>query len=200
MCWRPREFSCESRLSFKIRGPSCEIVSDLHPKSFSHDWHVQPSCQRPNRTPPERRAFSPAGKSCVARTLMPATDHLHRRRSACTQTDSDCPRNPTNIPRCAILSQRTHPTESPQLFHSGNGSGQESKQPKSKPGPQTQECHSESGGPPGEEPALIRPRLKRTRQYGLPPGSAYFPARTAFRPNEGGRQKIEKRSFWRSLP
>jgi hypothetical protein len=29
----------------------------LHPKSFSHDWHVQPSCQRPNRPPPERRAF-----------------------------------------------------------------------------------------------------------------------------------------------
>ena len=27
----------------------------------SHDWHVQPSCQRPNRFPPERRVFSPEG-------------------------------------------------------------------------------------------------------------------------------------------
>src|ERR1700693_1605799 len=39
-------------------GLSCEIVSDLCPNPFSHDWHVQPSCQRPNRLPPERRAFS----------------------------------------------------------------------------------------------------------------------------------------------
>src|SRR5438094_6737372 len=40
-------------------GLSCEIVSDLCPNPFSHDWHVQPNCQRPNRLPPERRAFSP---------------------------------------------------------------------------------------------------------------------------------------------
>ena len=38
-------------------GLSCEIVSDLCPNPLSHDWHVQPSCQRPNRLPPERRAF-----------------------------------------------------------------------------------------------------------------------------------------------
>ena len=44
----------------KFRSPSCEIVSDLCPKPLSHDWHVQPSCQRPNHPPPERRAFSPA--------------------------------------------------------------------------------------------------------------------------------------------
>ena len=40
-------------------GLSCEIVSDLCPNPLSHDWHVQPSCQRPNRDPPERREFSP---------------------------------------------------------------------------------------------------------------------------------------------
>ena len=28
-------------------------------ESVSRDWHVQPSCQRSNRGPPERRAFSP---------------------------------------------------------------------------------------------------------------------------------------------
>jgi hypothetical protein len=33
----------------------------FEPESSSHDWHVQPSCQRPNRLPPERRAFSPGG-------------------------------------------------------------------------------------------------------------------------------------------
>ena len=31
----------------------------LMPESVSHDWHVQPSCQRPNRGPPRRREFSP---------------------------------------------------------------------------------------------------------------------------------------------
>jgi hypothetical protein len=31
----------------------------LLPESLSHDWHVQPSCQRPNRVPPKRREFSP---------------------------------------------------------------------------------------------------------------------------------------------
>ena len=55
------------RSSFRQRfnGLSCEIVSDLCPNPFSHDWHVQPNCQRPNRTPPERRAFSPAGDTQV---------------------------------------------------------------------------------------------------------------------------------------
>jgi hypothetical protein len=33
----------------------------LMPEFVSHDWHVQPSCQRPNRGPPERREFSPGG-------------------------------------------------------------------------------------------------------------------------------------------
>ena len=31
----------------------------LMPEFVSHDWHVQPSCQRPNRGPPRRREFSP---------------------------------------------------------------------------------------------------------------------------------------------
>src|SRR6202035_3801904 len=33
----------------------------LMPESVSHDWHVQPSCQRPNRGPPKRCEFSPGG-------------------------------------------------------------------------------------------------------------------------------------------
>jgi len=35
----------------------------LMPESVSHDWHVQPSCQRPNRGPPRRREFSPGGNA-----------------------------------------------------------------------------------------------------------------------------------------
>ncbi len=49
----------------RSRSLSCEIASDLCPNPLSHDWHVQPSCQRPNRTPPERRAFSPTGDTQV---------------------------------------------------------------------------------------------------------------------------------------
>jgi len=49
----------------RFRGPSCEIASDLCPKPFSHDWHVQPNFQRPNRLPPERREFSPEGSTQV---------------------------------------------------------------------------------------------------------------------------------------
>jgi hypothetical protein len=37
------------------------------PESVSHDWHVQPSCQRPNRGPPRRREFSPGGFSFVSK-------------------------------------------------------------------------------------------------------------------------------------
>jgi hypothetical protein len=72
MCWRPRELLAE------FHGPSCEIVSDLRPNPFSHDWHVQPNFQRPNHDPPERRAFSPAENSC---------------RRACARPDSrgGCP-------------------------------------------------------------------------------------------------------------
>ena len=63
-------------------GLSCEIVSDLCPNPFSHDWHVQPSCQRPNRLPPERRAFR------SRRTRLCGRTH---------KSESGCPRNPSNI-------------------------------------------------------------------------------------------------------
>ena len=48
----------------------------LMPESTSHDWHVQPSCQRPNRGPPRRREFSPGESAArvdptVLETLQP---------------------------------------------------------------------------------------------------------------------------------
>ena len=45
-------------------GLSCEIVQ-TYARMISHDWHVQPSCQRPNRGPPGRRSFSPGGDARV---------------------------------------------------------------------------------------------------------------------------------------
>jgi hypothetical protein len=80
-------------------GLSCEIVSDLCPNPFSHDWHVQPSCQRPNRLPPERRAFS------SRRTRFLGANP--------NKSVSGCPRNPSNI------SFAPNPVNAsvPQYFH-----------------------------------------------------------------------------------
>src|SRR5215467_11010507 len=94
MCWRPLQV-----LLRKPSGPSCEIVSDLHPKSFSHDWHVQPNFQRPNHDPPERCVFSPAGT------------HLVRIRPSS---------KPFKHTVLDIPSQRMHPTAFPLDFHNGN--------------------------------------------------------------------------------
>ena len=71
-------------------------------ESVSHDWHVQPSCQRPNRGPPERRAFSPGEFYFMW---------------ANPQNKSDCPRNPTNIPCGAKPCQRSVATGFPDDFH-----------------------------------------------------------------------------------
>jgi hypothetical protein len=80
-------------------GLSCEIVSDLCPNPFSHDWHVQPSCQRPNRLPPERRAF--------------------RSRRIRYKSKSGCPRNLANISCGVEPCQSAHRTEFPRDFHTG---------------------------------------------------------------------------------
>jgi len=42
----------------------------LMPESVSHDWHVQPSCQRPNRGPPRRCEFSPGGAATRAKPTV----------------------------------------------------------------------------------------------------------------------------------
>jgi hypothetical protein len=68
-------------------GLSCEIVSDLCPNPFSHDWHVQPDFQRPNRDPPERRAFSPSGTTLV-RLQTSSKPYKHTVRRKTLSTDS----------------------------------------------------------------------------------------------------------------
>jgi hypothetical protein len=59
----------------------------LLPESLSHDWHVQPSCQRPNRTPPERREFSP-GELARMRIRLSSKPYQHtvRRKILSTST------------------------------------------------------------------------------------------------------------------
>jgi hypothetical protein len=73
MCWRPLRVFLR-----KPSGLSCEIVSDLRPNPLSHDWHVQPSCQRPNRDPPERREFSPVRRHTSATPTVLETLQTYR--------------------------------------------------------------------------------------------------------------------------
>jgi hypothetical protein len=78
-------------------GTSCEIVQ-TYARMISHDWHVQPSCQRPNRGPPERREFSPGGDTQV-RLRLSSKPYKH------TGGKRSC--------------QRPQPTGFPDDFHIG---------------------------------------------------------------------------------
>src|SRR5580698_10565277 len=71
----------------------------LMPESVSHDWHVQPSCQRPNRGPPKRCEFSP-GELAQVRIRLSSKPYKHT---------------------CGVKScQSTHPTGFPDVFHKWN--------------------------------------------------------------------------------
>jgi hypothetical protein len=146
MCWRPLQV-----LLRKPSGPSCEIVSDLCPKSFSHDWHVQPNFQRPNHDPPERGVFSPVGLHLVR--IRPSSK-LYKHTVQ-------------HIP-----SQRMHPTEFPPHFHNGNDScGYSHTQPRQR-------------------------TIERTRDGMRLPPCKRLKAQAVFRPCEGGRQKVDKRTYF----
>jgi len=99
-------------------GLSCEIVSDLCPNPLSHDWHVQPSCQRPNRLPPERRAFS-------SRRMLSVWDRVFDpvSRAKLDQDPLDTIRlssKPFNHIVRARPCQPAHPTAFPPVFHMRN--------------------------------------------------------------------------------
>src|SRR5580704_8916654 len=137
-------------------------------ESVSHDWHVQPSCQRPNRGPPKRREFSPGGVAARANRLSSKPcKHTLRYRSR----------------------QSSLPTGFPDVFHIGSVLGR-------------------GGGRAASQNLRFLASLRNDRdsggaseyaqQYGLPSGARrHF--RCAFCAARYGRQKIEKRSFWRSL-
>ena len=81
----------------------------LMPEPISHDWHVQPSCQRPNRGPPERCEFSPGGSHFMWANLLGKPTERIRLSS---KLDKHTVRRKSR--------QSTLPTEFPDDFHSGN--------------------------------------------------------------------------------
>jgi hypothetical protein len=87
----------------------------LMPESVSHDWHVQPSCQRPNRGPPRRREFSP-GELARVRIRLSSKPYKHTVRCKSRQSSL--------------------PTEFPDDFHIENSEVREQescqRQPKSR--------------------------------------------------------------------
>jgi hypothetical protein len=71
--WRHHSASCFlSRNPKSLKTMVVYLVRSfgLMPESVSHDWHVQPSCQRPNRGPPRRREFSPGDLAARAKPTV----------------------------------------------------------------------------------------------------------------------------------
>jgi len=87
----------------------------LSPNLSSHDWHVQPICQRPNRLPPERRAFSPERICSYAQAV--------RRRHSCPRPTSRArTRNPSVLETLKVTGsgaccQPIVPTGFPPFMH-----------------------------------------------------------------------------------
>src|SRR5580700_8694658 len=148
----------------------------LMPESASHDWHVQPSCQRPNRGPPKRCEFSPGGNFG-----MRARRPHHK--------ETDCPRNLTSIRRCAKSCQSALPTEFPDDFHNWTVLG----------GGSRRDCRQKPRflAPLGMTRFLVW-ALECTQQYASSVRAKRNFRRT-FCAGLRGRQEIEKRSLWRSL-
>ena len=82
----------------------------------SHDWHVQPSCQRPNRFPPERRVFSPEGSDVQLSSLR----STGRVRDPSPHKKLLCPRNLIKLLALLLACQPIAPTGFPLEIHIGN--------------------------------------------------------------------------------
>ena len=83
---------------------------ELNSNISSHDWHVQPSCQRPNsRDPPERRLFSPV------------------------RNESDRPRNLLKLPILLLACQRIGITGFTQVIHSSSTAAAKAAQELARP-------------------------------------------------------------------
>ena len=82
----------------------------------SHDWHVQPSCQRPNRFPPERRVFSPEGSDVQLSSLR----STGRVRNPSPHKKLLCPRNLIKLLALLLACQPIVPTGFPLEIHIGN--------------------------------------------------------------------------------
>ncbi len=149
----------------------------LMPESTSHDWHVQPSCQRPNRGPPERCEFSP-GEECRNAGEAPAP---HKLRLS-SKLDKHTVRRKSR--------QSTLPTEFPDDFHIGNsGARRESCQRKPKSRFLTIKPFGMTNAFDQAYAALVRATVwssgrGQNATFGEPFGQPRY-----------GRQEIEKRSY-----
>ena len=81
------------------------------PAPHTHDWHVQPSCQRPNRL------IRLSGAASVQRNLKVRADTRH--------SDSFCPRNLFTLPAAAQSCQPVALTGFPPVLHMAGSSTQQ---------------------------------------------------------------------------
>jgi hypothetical protein len=161
-------------------GTSCEIVQ-TYARMISHDWHVQPSCQRPNRGPPERREFSPARNFVESSLRSPGQP---RRLSLHT--------NPTVLETLQTYraAEKAVNARIPQDFQMISTSGLRSGR---KSGAR---CHPQHVRSTGEEPALAL----KGRNSMVFRGSERNRKKSRLSARQNGRQEIDKRTCWRSLP
>jgi hypothetical protein len=94
----------ERRMAYLVR--SLELVLELS----SHDWHVQPYCQRPNRFPPEGCAFSPEQTHTNANLSVLETFKTYRVQLASV--------NPLNSHDFHVISTRGAATRRELIQHS----------------------------------------------------------------------------------
>ena len=93
--WRHHSASCSlNRNPKNLKTMVVYLVRSLGllPESTSHDWHVQPSCQRPNRGPPERCEFSPGENARMRIRLSSKLDkHTVRLKSRQSMLPTEFP-------------------------------------------------------------------------------------------------------------
>jgi hypothetical protein len=122
---------------------------------------------------------------------------------------SDRPRNPSNIPCGENHCQCGPSLARAQTFHMfstmgkrGGGAQPQGLKPRFALGGGvggTAEVVPSPVAHPAGIPETPRSRSLRAQRYGPSAPQAPVSAQGLFRPREGGRQKIEKRTFWRSL-
>ena len=160
MCWRPLQALIADRNQREPSGLSCEIVSDLCPNPFSHDWHVQPNFQRPNRIPPKRREFSPVRLASSANPTVLETFQTYRAQ----QTRVN-----------ASPAQNFHPISTVGSFVWGGRLVRQGFQPRQMPKSQSWKSGAYSAASDSIERKGFSFR-GRARRYSLPPHKQPFSA------------------------
>ena len=159
----------------------------------SHDWHVQPSCQRPNRFPPERRVFSPEG-SYVQLSSLRSTGRV---RNPSPHKKLLCPRNLIKLLVLLLACQPIVPTGFPLEIHIWElDRNRLALRDRTADGG----CPHASCGSSGtllltQQDASSAMRCRRLKRQVRRERFRHGP----FKPKQGGRLLVKKRSFWRFL-